>query len=169
MQLKTKSTFHAGFALAEALIALLIFSSGILGLLWMHQQALALQRQQIMRSVAMGLVDDLAERMRLNASQRLLYAKGWGAVAMSSSVDCAAAPCLRSDLARWDMQNLQQTLQTQLPEGDVAVFALTDAAGWWGIAIAWRDARETYRTDSQSGTPACPMEMSCLRLFFKYE
>jgi hypothetical protein len=65
------------------------------------------------------------------------------------------------------MQQLQQTLQSQLPEGDVTVFALTEAAGWWGIVIAWRDANETYRTDTIFGTPPCPRQMSCWRLFFR--
>ncbi len=155
-----------GIALLEALVALVILAFGVLGLLWMHQQALVQQRQQLMRSVATGIADDLAERMRLNAPQRAMYAKTWGSAA-TSVADCAATACTRQDLATWDMQQLQQTLQSQLPEGDAAVFALTDVAGWWGIVIAWRDANESYRTDTASGTPPCPMQMSCWRLFFR--
>jgi type IV pilus assembly protein PilV len=160
---------QSGVALLEALMALLLLASGVLTLLWTHQQALALQRQQIMRAVAIGLADDLAERMRLNAPRTVDYAKTWGASAPGTGKqpDCAAQPCLRSELAQWDMQQVQQTLQTQLPEGDAAVFALTDAAGWWGIVLAWRDDRMTYRTDGASGTPACPDNKSCWRLFFR--
>jgi type IV pilus assembly protein PilV len=158
-----------GVALLEALMALLLLASGVLALLWTHQQAVALQRQQVMRAVAMGLADDLAERMQLNAPRRADYAKTWGASALGTGkpADCAAQPCLRSELAQWDMQQLQQTLQTQLPEGDAAVFALTDAPGWWGIVLAWRDDRMTYRTDGASGSPACPDNKSCWRLFFR--
>jgi type IV pilus assembly protein PilV len=155
-----------GIALLEALVALIILAFGVLGLLWMHQQALTQQRQQLMRSVATGIADDLAERMRLNAPQRAMYAKTWGN-ANAAAPDCTAIACSRQDLATWDMQQLQQTLQTQLPEGDSAVFTLTNAAGWWGIVIAWRDANETYRTDTASGSPACPTQMSCWRLFFR--
>ena len=155
-----------GIALLEALVALVILAFGVLGLLWMHQQALTQQRQQLMRSVATGIADDLAERMRLNAPQRAMYAKAWGNAA-TAAPDCAATPCSRQDLAAWDMQQLQQTLQSQLPEGDAAVFTLTDAASWWGIVIAWRDANETYRTDTASGSPACPTQMSCWRLLFR--
>jgi len=159
-------THQLGFALLEALIAWVILAFGVLGLLWLHQQALAQQRQQLMRSVAMGVADDLAERMRLNSPQRAMYAKAWGS-ASNAAPDCAATACTRQDLAVWDMQQLQQTLQSQLPEGDAAVFALTDVASWWGIVIAWRDANETYRTDTTSGTPPCPSHMSCWRLFFR--
>jgi hypothetical protein len=132
----------------------------------MHQQALAQQRQQLMRAVATSIADDLAERMRLNAPQRALYAKAWGNVTAAAS-DCTATACTRQELATWDIQQLQQMLQSQLPEGDAAVFALADMPNWWGIVIAWRDANETYRTDTASGSPPCPAQMSCWRLFFR--
>jgi type IV pilus assembly protein PilV len=160
----TKLAF--GIALLEALVALVVLAFGVLGLLWMHQQALVHQRQQLMRSVAIGIADDLAERMRLNAAGRAMYAKAWGN-ALASSPDCAATACTRQELAAWDKQQLQITLQSQLPEGDAAVFALTGAPSWWGIVIAWRDANETYLTDTASGSPPCPAQMSCWRLFFR--
>ena len=165
-QLTQTKRQQLGIALLEVLVALIILAFGVLGLLWMHQQALVQQRQQLMRAVAISVADDLAERMHLNSTQHALYAKAWGA-ATTTAPDCAATPCSRQDLAAWDMQQLQQTLQSQLPEGDATVFALTEAEGWWGIAIAWRDANETYRTDTTSGSPPCAAQMSCWRLLFK--
>ncbi len=165
-QFTSTKRLQFGIALLEALVALLILAFGVLGLLWMHQQALVQQRQQLMRSVAIGIADDLVERMHLNAAQRSLYAKALGASAPAAA-DCATTPCSRQDLAAWDLQQLQHSLQSQLPEGDAAVFALTDVAQWWGIVIAWRDVNETYRTDTASGTPPCPAQMSCWRLFFR--
>ncbi|PUE30662.1 type IV pilus modification protein PilV [Limnohabitans sp. Jir61] len=155
-----------GIAVLEALVALVVLAFGLLGLLWMHQQALAQQRQQLMRAVATGIADDLAERMRLNAPQISMYTKTWGNPTVSAA-DCTNTPCTRQALAAWDKLQLQQTLQTQLPAGDAAVFTLADAPQWWGIVIAWRDANETYRTDNTSGTPPCPAQMSCWRLFFR--
>ena len=164
----TKGPF--GIALLEALIALVVLAFGVLGLLWMHQQALVQQRQQLMRSVAIGVAEDWAERMRLNAPQSAMYAKTWGTSSndiTTAAPDCTATHCSRQDLAAWDLQQLQLTLQSQLPEGDAAVFALTATPNWWGIVIAWRDANETYRTDTASGSPPCPAQMSCWRLFFR--
>ena len=155
-----------GMALMEALVALVVLTFGVLGLLWLHQQALLQQRQQLFRSVAAGIGGDLAERMRMNAPQRVLYAKAWGQKT-SASADCASVACSRQVLAAWDTQQLQLTVQSQLPEGDVAVFALSNANNWWGIVVAWRDTSETYRTDAASGTPPCPAQMSCWRLFFR--
>lgn len=155
-----------GMALIEALLALLILNLGVLGLLWLHQQALLQQRQQLMRSVAAGIGEDMAERMRMNAAQRALYAKAWGNT-NSATADCTSVACTRQELAAWDRQQLQLAVQSQLPEGDVAVFALNHAAHWWGIVVAWRDHKETYRTDTAFGTPPCPEQMSCWRLFFR--
>jgi type IV pilus assembly protein PilV len=164
MQLDTRR----GYALFEALVALVILAFGLLGVLWLQQQALVAHRQQLMRSVAAGIVEDLAERMRLNAPQRAAYAKSWGGHASSPSpIDCAALPCLRSELAAWDLAQLHDNLDTQLPEGDAAVFPLTTAPGWWGIVVGWRDVNESYRTDTTAGTPTCPTQMSCWRLFFR--
>ena len=159
-----------GIALLEALVALVVLAFGVLGLLWMHQQALTQQRQHLMRSVAIGVADDLSERMRLNAPARAMYAKTWGNASNSittAAPDCTATACTRQELAAWDLLQLQLTLQSQLPEGDAAVFALTNTPNWWGIVIAWRDANETYRTDTTSGSPPCPVQMSCWRLFFR--
>lgn len=164
--LKKTNPPQLGFALLEGLFALLILALGVLGLLWMHQHALTQQRQQLMRSVAIGMADDLAERMRLNAPQRSLYGKTWGQAA-TPSIDCSTTACTRQELATWDLQQLQHLLQSQLPEGDASVFALTDIAHGWGIVIAWKDPNETYRTDTTSGTPSCPSQMSCWRLFFR--
>ncbi len=155
-----------GIALLEALVALLILAFGMLGLLWMHQQALMQQRQQLMRSLALGLADDLAERMRVNAPQQGMYARVWGQSAPAST-DCSATACTRQELAAWDLQQFQRSLQNQLSQGDAAVFALTGVPNGWGIVIAWRDTNETYRTDTSWGTPACPAQMSCWRLFFR--
>ena len=164
----TKQAF--GIVLLEALVALGVLAFGVLGLLWMHQQALIQQRQQLMRSVAMGIADDLAERIRLNAQQTAIYAKAWGGTnngITQTAPDCIATACTRQDLAAWDLQQLQLSLQSQLTEGDAAVFALAAAPYWWGIVIAWRDTNETYRTDTGSGSPPCPSQMSCWRLFFR--
>lgn len=171
LQLKRQTTkLPFGIALLEALVALVVLAFGVLGLLWMHQQALVQQRQQIMRSVAMGIADDLAERMRLNAQQTAMYAKAWSGPNNGSATaapDCTATACTRQELAIWDLQQLQLALQSQLLEGDAAVFALTASPNWWGIIVAWQDANETYRTDTASGSPPCPAQMSCWRLFFR--
>ena len=156
-----------GMALLEALVALLLLACGILSALWRQQLGLQAQRQQVNRSIAMGLAQDTAERMRLNAVQTSAYSRNWGASSSGSAPDCTALACTRSELAQWDLAQLQQALTTQLPQGDAAIFALTGKVGWWGVVVAWRDSSESYRTDAAWGSPTCPSAMSCWRLFFR--
>ena len=154
-------------ALLEALVALLLLACGILSALWLQQLGLQTQRQQVHRGIAMGLAQDLAERMRLNASQTSAYSRSWGAGSSGTEPDCTALACTRSELAQWDLAQMQQALNTQLPQGDAAIFALTGMAGWWGVVVAWHDGSESYRTDTTWGSPSCPSAMSCWRLFFR--
>lgn len=156
-----------GLALLEALIALLVLAAGVLSALWLQHRALQTQRQQLHRSLAMERADDLAERMRLNASQSPSYARTWGATSSPSAADCTAQPCNRNQLAVWDLQQLQRHLSAQLPQGDAAIFPLSGHDGWWGVMVAWHDPDEHYRTDTAWGSPACPSAMSCWRLIFR--
>lgn len=105
-----------GLAMLEAIAALLVLAVGAVGVLWWQQQATLRQQQQIYQFVAMGLADDLAERMRINASQSALYALGWGE-ARQTSQDCFASACSWTQLAQWDIAKWQQTLRAQLPKG----------------------------------------------------
>ena len=146
IQVRGRIVANNGVALTEALVALLVLSAGLLGTLGLHQQALATHRQWVMRQLTMGVAEDLAERMKLNASQANLYAKPWGSWPSATSVDCNTSPCTRTALAAWDMQQVKQQLSTDLPEGDVAIF--TTPANGWGVVVTWRDVRETYRTDA---------------------
>ena len=65
-----------GLAMLEAIAALMVLTAGAVGILYWQQQATVRQQQQIYQFIAMGLADDLAERMRINASQSALYALG---------------------------------------------------------------------------------------------
>ena len=63
-------------ALLEALVALLILAFGVLGLLWMHQQALVQQRQQLMRSVAIGIADEIRSTLELRGIKQFFAVLG---------------------------------------------------------------------------------------------
>lgn len=161
MQLKPFAS--AGFALMEALFALALLGVGMLSVAALMQIDLYTQRQQLARDTAMRLAQDLAQRMQLNATQRALYSQSWGESFRAAPKDCQQQPCSAAELARWDLSEWRAQLQTELPSGDAAVFA--GQPGWWGIVLAWSDPRETHRTDTTWGSPACPSGKSCWRLW----
>ena len=155
-----------GFALLDAALALALLSGAALALLWLGQQHLLAQRQQLARDSALLLAQDLVERIHLNAAQVSAYAQGWSAVA-ASAPDCQRNACSRSDLARWDVQQWRERVRSELPQGDASVFAASAPPGWWGVVLAWSDDGEGLRTDRRGGTPECPSGHSCWRLWFR--
>lgn len=58
-----------GFTLLEVLIAVVIFSVGLLGLAGLHITNLKLSHDSLLRSTATILAKDMADRMRANVSQ----------------------------------------------------------------------------------------------------
>ena len=160
-----------GLALLEVIAALLVLSAGVLGVLWQQQLAWVRQQQHNQQSIAMGLADDIAERMRLNNTQSGLYALGWGEQ-RTSGQNCFANPCNWIELAQWDMSEWQKSLYQQLPKGDAAIWPLQGFSGWWGISVGWPDpskANGAYaNTDiTQTVNLYCPKRMQCWGLLVR--
>ena len=149
-----------GLAMLEAIASLLVLTLGAIGVLWWQQQAVLRQQQQINQFIAMGLASDLADRMRINASQSALYALGWGE-SHQSTQDCFASACSWTQLAHWDVAQWQLALRSQLPKGDASVYPLPGLAGWWGIRVGWP------ATKMASTSVTCPARMQCWELWVR--
>lgn len=163
MQLTVRSLSRkasAGLAMLEALAALLILTAGAVGVLWWQQQATLRQQQQTYQFIAMGLASDLADRMRINASQSALYAMHWGE-SRQTTQDCFANACSWTQLAQWDIAQWQQALRAQLPKGDASVYSLRGQTGWWAISVGW----PANKISSNSTT--CPAHMQCWNLWVR--
>lgn len=163
MQLTVRSLSRkasAGFAMLEALAALLILTAGAVGVLWWQQQATLRQQQQTYQFIAMALASDLADRMRINASQSALYAMHWGE-SRQTTQDCFANACSWTQLAQWDIAQWQQALRAQLPKGDASVYSLRGQTGWWAISVGW----PANKISSNSTT--CPAHMQCWNLWVR--
>ena len=152
-------------AMLESLVAMLMLTAGVLSLLWMHQRALVMQRQQIFRDQAMQVADSLQQRMLINSAYASGYMRAWGAQSGPAVFECTTYACDRAQLAAWDLQQINTALE-HLPQGDFSVAPLNTGADWWTITVAWRDTDETFRTMGTSSSPACPSEKSCWRLVF---
>lgn len=161
--MQLKSQYSLGFALLEVLFALGLLGAGMLAVAALMQTGLQTQRQQLARETAMRLGQDLAQRMQLNASQRAAYSQSFSQPVSASPIDCQQSPCSAHALAQWDVSQWRAQVQNELPNGDAAVFASNN--DWWGIVLAWSDPRETHRIDTGWGTPTCPPNKSCWRLW----
>lgn len=153
-----------GVALLESLMAMVLLTAGVLGLVWTHQQALVLQRQHVLHDNAMRLADNMAQRMLTHATSA--YARDWGMQSAASVQSCRTTACNDNEWVALQMQKANDELK-QLPQGDMAITALQGLSNGWAVTVAWHDAAETFRTDNAWGAPACPAKKSCWRLIFR--
>lgn len=116
-------TRQAGVSLIEVLIALLVLSVGILGMVALQTRTLALERETHLRSQASNLAYDLGDRMRANATALEDYALGLGDDAPQGG-----------SLASEDLQDWLGDLQASLPRGEGGVDIQGDEAL---ITVAW--------------------------------
>ena len=169
----------SGAALLEALVALLVLSIGILGLLGAQVRSLAEMQTVVYRAQAVRLIDDLAERLRTHdqGTSRLrtdVYVGGWQSdTPGGADAGCDARPCSAVELAAWDVAQWRDRVARTLPLGRAAVFTLPDAAGTdggaqLGVMVGWR-ANERARDDAdymrafriEASGVVCPDDLTC--------
>ena len=115
---------NSGFTLLEVLIALLILSVGLLGLASLQTRGLAMGHNAYLRSQAVLLTRDMAERIRVNsnyvlateASSTTVYTIDYNQT--PTNTDCSAASCTPVQLAQYDIDQWLTSLGNILPAGD---------------------------------------------------
>lgn len=129
MRFPTLNTQEIGFSLLESLVALLLISVGILGIANMQFNGLVNNNRAYDRSVAVGLVSDMAERLRINAE----VASAGGYSTSESMTDVLATADVTSWLA--DVQN-------RLPSGGGELAYTAGATGGeYDITVTWNNPR----------------------------
>ena len=128
-----------GLSLIESLVALLVLALGIMGLAGMQTRMLTETRTTNSRAIAVGLIDDLINRMLLNRDRVVLnngYNLPWGLPA--AGPDCTAMLCTDVQLAQSDLYAWRKELAKLLPGGDARVYQVLPADGTQlGIMVAW--------------------------------
>ncbi|MBI3560303.1 MAG: type IV pilus modification protein PilV [Gammaproteobacteria bacterium] len=157
-----------GFTLLEVMIALVIFSIGLIGLAGL--QSLSLQNNQVAyaRTMATILAYDMADRIHNN---RIGAASGSYAVTTmpASATSCITSSCTPAVLATYDLYQWDQTVR-HTQNNPAAQNELFNALGYitrngsvYSIYIAWDEARNGTATSSGI-CAAPPAGVSCVRL-----
>jgi type IV pilus assembly protein PilV len=129
-----------GFTLIEAMVALVVLSVGMMGIAAMYSQGLGAGRTAQLRTQAVNLVSDMADRIRVNRLGGAAYA---GAAANNQcdpqtggGVDCAPDEMAAHDLYTWSGE-----IAERLPNGrgTVAYDAAT-APPTYTITVCWHEA-----------------------------
>jgi type IV pilus assembly protein PilV len=125
-----------GVSLIELLVALLIFSFGMLGLAGLQLRTLSYSQSSLFRSQAVALTDDVLDRMRASRTDASIPTSGgW-----NSDFDEAGAN--GSDLADWKAE-----VASLLPGGEASIAVTSTNVT---IVIRWLDSPDKNREELTS-------------------
>ena len=157
-------TKQNGFTLLEIMIALVIFSIGLLGLAGL--QGVSMQNNQIAytRTIATQLAYDMADRIRNNPLGTYTTAAIPGsapASCITSSSNCSSAAMAQYDLWEWSQTVKDKNSNLVSPE----MFITADGAGGFTISIGWDENRQGLSSGYDcSVTPPTPPGVECVTL-----
>lgn len=135
----------SGFTLLEVMVALVIFSVGLLGLAGIQGTALQNNSSAYMRTIAMQQSYNMADLIRANTAADGSINSEFLPVSLSISVepsDCSVnnktTVCSALEMAKFDIHQWQKDLAEQLPSGKGSV---TRTAEVFEIIIMWDEKR----------------------------
>lgn len=163
-----------GFTLIEALIAFVILSVGLLGIVSLQAMAKTSQHLALQHTRAVTLADAIVERIRVNPAGIEAYDIGTAnavgdAPTAEPSPDCRTAACTPTELALHDLWTWEQALLGAgakvgaentagliAPRGCIVFTPAPDRTrtGQLSVIIQWRGLQESYDA-VQGGEVVC--------------
>ena len=165
MPVSRRARRQHGVSLVESLVALVVFSIGMLGIAGLFVETVKSGRTALLRTQAVNLVGDMGDRIRANATARGAYATAayGGAPAIQDcapSVDGPGGNCSLTQLAEDDLARWMAAVRIALPTlGDTAPTAevrytppaAAGAPERFQVSVSWLEpganALLTYRSD----------------------
>ena len=132
-----------GMTLVEVLVAMVIMSIGMLGIAALYVETTRANRTALIRSQAIGFVNDMADRIRANPRGQLAYDIDTygGAPALRGCV-AGGANCTEAALAEDDLSRWITTVQAGLPNVNLNDVQLVQVAGFpdqYTIRVQWTE------------------------------
>ena len=130
-----------GLSLIEVMIALAVFSFGLLALAALMASGLKYNTSALHRSYATSQAYDMADRIRAN---RLGLDAGYYNDLSESDTDpdCIESGCTPEQMAHYDTWQWNTDNARLLPEGAGTVSLKSSDSGIYTITVAWNDDRD---------------------------
>jgi type IV pilus assembly protein PilV len=127
---------HRGFTLLEVLIALLVFSIGLLGMAGLLVVSVKTNHSAYLRTQASFLAQSMADRMRANMPR--VWTQDYDAGYPTGDTDpcTGGGPCSRANVALRDKAEWSTQLTDQLPNGSANIVCVPTA----GVDVSAQDA-----------------------------
>lgn len=147
-----------GAGLIEVLVAILILAIGLLGMAGMTASSIKFNQMSRMRGTGVLLVNDLAERARVNVlgfdaggydRADKQYSFSPTLTSESGCSDLGANKCTAGDLATYDVNQWLKNIRARLPGGDAFIqTSVTKDARTMDIWLMWTEATESTNTSA---------------------
>ena len=180
----TRHHSQRGITLIESLVAIVVASLGILGILGVQMRTLTDTQTSVRRAQAIRLIEDLSERMKVhpNAMGSInSYTIGWrsgAAPTAQAGTLCDSSACAHADFAAYDLREWKRAVERALPLGDANVFVAAGETAdtnrrQLGVMIRWRENERDTSNDYKdsldtaagalggTGAPACGTGFTC--------
>jgi len=152
MRTTRKFPAQRGITMVESLVALVVLSVGMLGIASLYIASLKAGRSAMIRTQAVNLATDIADRIRSNRAGRGAYdTAGYGGGAKEHG--CVGGTCSADELAEDDLARWQTTLTQVMPgnaKGIVTYLAepVSDV-NQYTIVVSWRESGDTADSTTQ--------------------
>lgn len=145
-QINTRS--QHGFSMIEVLVTMLIISLALLGTSGMQAYAMRMNQGGQLRTLAVFLVADLAERMEANRATALVG--GYAIAAPTVDTDCITVYCSGANMAASDLFKWRAAVAAALPQGQASppVQTVSGNPSTYTITVSWVDRRDNTNTDA---------------------
>lgn len=155
---------QSGITLIESLVSLVILALGVMGLAGVQTRLLVESRTANSRAVAVGLIDDLTNRILLNRPAAFPVAPAVSAYVLTGFLDnvtsptvaqdCVIAACTAAQMATSDLNQWRLAVERAFPGGQAFIFRPAANPNQLGIAIAWRSNERTLTNNDGTAVTA---------------
>ena len=168
IQFKSHFRPQSGFTLLEVMIALVIFSIGLLGLAGLQAGGLRSNTQAQLRTIATIQAYDMAERIRSNP--RGVEDGDYNAFddATPTAGDCISNTCTAAEMATYDYYEWELNTQNVLPSGHGTVSSAAVGGGatrLFTVTVMWDEERTGVNGTGCSGDPT--VDLKCYVMEFE--
>ena len=135
---------ESGFTLVEALVALVILAIGMLGIAALYIEGLRASRAALIRTEAVTLAADLADRIRINREGGAAYDEAKAADTPNANCLPGGAGCSPEEMAAHDVRVWLDAIAAALPGGTGIVQwsdpDTSDEIFLYDIEVRWTEA-----------------------------
>jgi type IV pilus assembly protein PilV len=135
---------QTGFTLLEVMVALVIISIGLLGIIGMQMTSLKNSNSSAYRSIAVWQLQDMAEKIRSNRTRAAAreYEVGIG----ETETPATATPVITAEVAAW-----KANLANTLPSGKGSIVTIA-TNGSITLTVEWDDTQSGGTTNMAFST-----------------